>query len=198
MKRSFIIITVIIFTFFLSEKKVFCQNDVAPDKWNCKIGYSQYSFLGTKKAIQENTTYTPVLKAQFNYAFLKYLDAGFYTGYTSIKSETEPVIISETPPIGYEGYIVNSDVLFYGINANFHIIPLIFNKKTYPFDIYISGKYGGFYMFTEKNGYPERGHTPDYGIYAGAAFYLGKHFGIFGEYGFGNYSDYQFGLSFKF
>jgi hypothetical protein len=87
--------------------------------------------------MQKNTTYTPVLKAQFNYSFLKYLDAGFYTGYTSIKSETEPVIISETPPIGYQCFIVNSDVLFYGINANFHIIPLIFNKKTYPFDIYI-------------------------------------------------------------
>lgn len=198
MKRSIIIITALIFTFFLYGKKVFCQNEVTPDKWNCKIGYSQYGFLGTLAAIQDNKTFTPVFKAQFNYIFLKYLDAGLYSGYTVIKSETEPVIISETPPIAYECSIVNSNVLFYGLNANFHIIPLLFSNKTYPFDIYVSGKYGGFYKYTEKNGYPERGHTPDYGIFIGASINLGKHFGLFGEYGYGNNTNFYCGVNIKF
>ncbi|MFA9392191.1 MAG: hypothetical protein ACERKD_20435 [Prolixibacteraceae bacterium] len=91
-----------------------------------------------------------------------------------------------------------ANALFCGVNANLHLLPFLVQQKNFRFDVYATGKLGGFYLFTEEGMFPEKGHEWDYGLYAGAAFYFGRHWGCFGEYGIGKYTNSRFGLSIKF
>jgi hypothetical protein len=159
------------------------------DKWNIKIGYSGYPCLG--QSMGDENAISPTIHANINYGILNFLEVGGYLGYTSI-------ITTSAPTGGNFVGTGKANVLFYGIKSNVHLLPFFLKSEKFRFDLYVSGKCGGFYRSTSENESPVRGHTIDYGIFAGAAFYPGEHWGIFGEYGIGNYSNYLVGLSFKF
>ncbi|MCF8357638.1 MAG: hypothetical protein K9H26_02695 [Prolixibacteraceae bacterium] len=181
-KNPLFVIVLISFTTSISA-----QNYSIKDRWNMNLGYSGYSQLGAGD-IKE---IIPTFQAGVNYGILKFIEIGLYTGYGSINT------ISEKIPDGYFSY-TRANTVFYGINSNFHLLPFIIKSEKFRFDVYLSGKLGGFYRFSDENMLPARGHNWDYGVYVCLAFYPGKHWGFFGEYGLGNNTSHRVGLSFKF
>jgi hypothetical protein len=65
-------------------------------------------------------------------------------------------------------------------------------------ELYLTGKYGGYCVLSKEEYYPKRKNNSDYGIYVGLALYPFEHLRIFAEYGYGNKTNLQFGLSIKF
>jgi hypothetical protein len=126
-----------------------------------------------------------------NYGILDFLEVGAYTGYSSITT-----VMSESDSTAR--YVSGISIIFYGISTNIHLMPFLVKSEKFRIDLYVSSKLGGFYRCSSEDMYPKRGHVFDYGVYAGTAFYLGKHWGFFGEYGLGNYTSHRVGLSFKF
>lgn len=178
---------IIVFALSLSVP-VKAQQYSIKDRWNVKLGYSGYPCLGINFDYEKEIT--PTFQAEVNYGILNFLEAGVYTGYCSIKINSDITdMYSNT---------LKANTLFYGVNANIHLLPFLLKKERFRIDFYVSGKYGGFFRFAETDSSPKRGNTLDYGLYAGTAFYPGEHWGLYGEYGLGNYTNYRFGLSFKF
>jgi hypothetical protein len=168
--------------------EVNAQSYSIKDRMNWKVAYSSYPILGIHFS---GRTFTPTFQTEVNYGVLNFLEVGAYTGYCSIKT---------SPKTSDPGFIssIDANTFFYGLNANVHLLPFLLKTEKFRIDLYASGKCGGFYRASAENMWPERGHTLDYGLYAGTAFYLGEHFGLFGEYGLGNTTNHRFGLSFKF
>ena len=177
---------IIAFSFSISVK---AQQFSIKDRWNVKLAYSSYPNLG--KDFGDKDDISPVFFIEGNYGVLNFLEIGGYTGYCSIKTVSNSISENFTS-------IENANTLFYGLNANVHLLPFLIKREKFRLDVYASIKCGGFYRSSSENMYPERGHTLDLGAYAGGAFYLGEHWGIFGEYGFGNKTNLRYGLSFKF
>ena len=180
-----VIITLAIFTTLPSNAQYSING-----RWNIKAHYSAYNNIG----LSYNESSSPVFQCEVNYGVLNFLEVGLYGGNGRIKTEE---IFSIENDFSYSGG-GRANALFYGLNANIHLLPFIIKAEKFRFDIYLSGKMGGLYYLTKENIYPAPGHVFDYGFYAGSAFYLGQHWGIFGEYGFGNHVKYRVGLSFKF
>jgi len=159
------------------------------DRWIIKIGYSSYPDLG--QSLGNEKSVSPTFHIESNYGLLDFLEIGGYMGYSSIKTTSS--IMS-----GGFNKLNNTNVIFYGVKPNLHFLPFLIKSEKFRFDLYVSGKFGGFYRFSGEDEFPTRGHTFDYGIYLGGAFYFGEHWGLFGEYGIGNYASHLFGLGFKF
>ena len=158
------------------------------NRLNVKVGYAGYPYLGQN--IDNANAFSPVFNLDANYGVLNFLEVGGYLGYSLIKTTSG----------SSEGYVNTgkANVLFYGIRSSIQLLPFFLKSEKFRFDLYLSGKCGGFYRLTDANEYPARGNTLDYGLYGGAIFYPGEHWGLFGEYGLGNYVNHQYGLSFKF
>lgn len=167
------------------------QNYSIKNRWNTKLGYSSYKNFGHPGS---RSSITPAFQAEANYGLLSFLEVGAYTGY----SNTHTISMTPVGDGAYSGSLKATNAYFYGFNTNVHFLPFLLKTEKFRVDLYASGKCGGIYLASAENMWPERGHTLDYGIYAGAAFYLGEHWGLFGEYGLGNYTNHRFGLSFKF
>jgi hypothetical protein len=174
----------------------YAQQYSIKERWNVKTGYGFYPNLGTITFFQGNISH--VIPIEINYGLFKFMEIGLYSGYTNIYTVSYLKIDEDN----IDGKTAKADVLFYGINANFHVLPFIVKKENFWLDLYLSGKFGGLYTFTEEWGHhsiPARGNRMDYGIYGGLAIYLGKHVGFFGEYGLlSNYSKGRAGISLKF
>ncbi len=65
-------------------------------------------------------------------------------------------------------------------------------------DVYVSAKLGGIYFDDRNKEFDETRESIDYGVYGGIAVYPFKKFGLFYEYGYGNYVKWRTGLSFRF
>ncbi|MDA3930505.1 MAG: hypothetical protein PF541_16270 [Prolixibacteraceae bacterium] len=189
LKRSILALTLIITFLIKSSDTVKAQQYTIKDRFNVKLAYSKYPQLGF--TWHGSDEITPSFQTELNYGLLNYMEIGPYVGYGTFKAND----ISST---GNYGAILKSNALFYGMNTNVHFFPFLVKSENFRFDLYLSGKLGGFYRLTEEGMFPERGHEWDYGVYAGAAFYFSRHWGIYGEYGYGNYTNARFGLSFKF
>ncbi len=135
----------------------------------------------------------PNIRLEGNYGLARVFEVGAYTGFGfyihEMKEQGEPGGSVES--FGYSA-------LNYGVNANFHILPLLIKEKALRFDLYMSGKVGGVSPIGEY-GFPAPDKfNPDYGIYGGVAYYFGSHFGLYGEFGYGNYTRARYGLAIKF
>jgi hypothetical protein len=175
------------------------QNNMIENRLNTKLGLSFYPPL----SITDNRTAN--YRMEVNYGFLKYFEAGAYLGYSRVKT-IEPAINS-VRNVRY------THSPFYGITANFHILPFFLKKNNFRFDYYLTGKVGGNYYFTTEGAFPEHGHHSEYALGMGLAFYTWKHLGLFTEYCYGKYSYYgyppgtymdnlqsnlRFGITYKF
>ena len=170
---------------------VAAQNYSIINRWNTKLVYSSYQNFGHPGM---RSSITPAFQAEANYGLLSFLEVGAYTGYSNIYTLNEIAVGDGV----FSGSLEATNAYFYGLNTNVHLLPFLLKTKKFRVDLYASAKCGGFYRASDKGSWPERGHTLDYGIYAGTAFYFGEHFGLFGEYGLGNNTNHRFGLSFKF
>ncbi len=164
----------------------FAQVNTVPKRINAKLGFS----LSNPEDTHNNL---PNFRVEVNYKIVPFIEVGVYAGfgfYQDIKREN----IGTTTGMTISGYAAAN----YGLNANFHFLPLIVKEKKVRFDLYVSGKLGG--INPERKNFSPLPHKyfSDYGVYAGAAYYFTRHFGVYGEFGYGSYTNLRYGLSFKF
>lgn len=127
-----------------------------------------------------------------SYGLFNLLEPGAYIGLSSVDIYLLP-----------RGKVLTRLAPFFGLNTHFHILPLFVQSDEFRFDLYLTGQVGGVYLKSEKNYLPETTCWFEYSGGGGVAFYLGKHFGIYGEYCMGDYllkedKRWLLGLTFKF
>lgn len=155
------------------------QNSYIKNRWNFKACFSslkdeiQYQGLSISKSVKN-------YRIEVNYGVMNKVETGVYLGYSFLNEW---------------GRFTN--IPFYGINTNFHLFPFFVSKDNFRFDLYLSGKFGGYYVITSDN-YRQQGNFFDYGAYVGGGFYLLKHVGAFVEIGYGKKINLLYGLTFKF
>ncbi|HEX2921625.1 MAG TPA: outer membrane beta-barrel protein [Bacteroidales bacterium] len=182
MKRFFFIL----FPILLFTLSAPAQDSYLKKRWNIKLGYSTYTsmFLNIKPVNNNN------YRLELNYGVLNNIETGVYAGYSkmlvSIPGRTTGLIESSSPV-----------TFFYGVNFNYHLLPLVIKEDNFRFDLYLTGKAGG--MNIEHNYLNQF----EYSLGGGAALYLFKHFGGFVEYTYGKYyykdqTKLRYGLSVKF
>jgi len=164
----------------------FAQETEQTNKLNIQLSHSR---------IYVSPFISSVFSADANYKVYKNLDLGTSIGYSKYKSF----------PIGmFSGSPNYDDALFIKMNANYHLLPLFFEAgENLRFDLYVSAKVGGRFLFTKDDWIPVRGFYLDNGLYTGLAFYLSKHFGLYSEYGINKmksdtYWNLKYGLTFRF
>jgi hypothetical protein len=196
MKKLLTISLLIISTVLITET-VHAQQYSIKDRWNIKTNYGFYPNLGIFNPYEN--IYSHVFQLEANYGFLNFLEVGLYSGYTQVDAAIFTIIDENSAEAKNTAH--NAPVFFYGLTTNIHLLPFILKREKFRVDFYLSGKLGGFYINSKLGGdftVPERGNSFDYGVYGGLAFYIGEHWGIYGEYGVGNYCNSRVGLTFKF
>lgn len=183
----------IIFLIFSSTERLQAQSYSIKERWNIEAGYCLYPNLGY--LIATDKEYSHVFQIEVNYGITKFVEIGVYSGYTQIKTVTLGGNIDDGL---FSSSHYGIPVLFYGANTNFNLLPFVVKQDNFRIDLYLSCKLGGFYRCSTDGMMPKRGNSFDYGLYAGAAFYLSKHWGLFCEYGIGNNTDLRTGLCLKF
>lgn len=179
----------VILASFFSLNNIHAQSYSILNRRNLNASFASYHQLGYKTGGSEKGS--QVFNIGFNYGLLNCLEIGSRLGYTSIT--TRPKTITD-------GFISGekANTFIYGANANFHLLPFFIPYEKIRFDIYISGQLGGISKLTKPNQLPAKVNELDYGLYFGSAFYIGRHLGLFGEIGKGNYKNSQIGLTVKF
>jgi hypothetical protein len=159
----------------LLQFKAYSQNSYIKSRTNLKLGMSNY------KELIKNVS-RPNFRVEMNHGFNRFLEIGAYLGYSKF--------LAYQPRSGGEsGY---APTLFYGLTANFHLLPLIVKQRDFRFDVYLTGKFGGNYYFTPaKDWIPARGHRTEYGSGLGLSFYVFKNLGLFSEYTIGRFSYFD-------
>jgi hypothetical protein len=195
MKLNILLILILCTAFQSSE----AQN-LIKYRYNVKLSYAQYRPMFSSNPKPGN------VRIECNYGLLKNLETGIYSGYSRFYSLSNHQVTTGSN-IGR----VNS--LFYGITANFHLLPFLVKKDDFRFDFYLTGKLGGNYYFSKPDYFPARGHRTEYNVGLGLSFYLWKHLGLFSEFSFGKFSYYgkfhpsfinsiqpglRFGLTYKY
>lgn len=174
------------------------QNSYIKNRWNYKIGVASGPLfnISQKKSIQ--------IRSEVNYGFFDLLEIGGYLGLSKYMKSS----YAYTDTLGnVHNTSKNALAPFYGINANFHLLPLLINKDNFRFDLYVAGKAGGYYLVgTSSDRY--HGHEWQFFLGGGAAFYAWKHLGFFTEFGYEknntyinnkkNNSAFRFGLTLKY
>jgi len=160
------------------------QNSFIKDRLNFKSGISFYPQRSEHDSKPIN------LRIESNYGFWGLLEAGVYLGIGRFTYWTPMENNSRTA--------LNTFSPFYGLQTNFHILPLLIKKNDFRFDLYLTGKFGGNYLSIPKGSDPQPGHHTEYGFGGGFAFYLWKHTGFYTEYSIGKYSYSLAPMGFEF
>jgi len=185
-------------TFFISLS-VFSQDSYIKNRWNFKLAGSMGPLynMSHKKA--------PQFRVEANYGLLKNLEVGGYAGLSPYWSYKRSSI---DPITGYPLYTSKKAIApFYGVNANFHLLPFLIKKDNFRFDLYLAAKGGGYYI-SGNNSQWYKGLQWQVFLGGGLAFYPWKHLGIYSEYGYETKhyptskdkftSVIRFGLTFKY
>lgn len=154
------------------------QESYIKGQWNIKAGYSRYS-LGSWSNNVENMT--GHYRLETNYGFFGAIETGIHFGYSEIDTY---------------GYFATDPTWFYGLNLNLHPLALFFDLSAPRFDLYLTSNYG-FRNYQGNHG--------EYGIGGGLAWYLGRYFGVYIEYTYGNHGAFydehmklRYGFSVRF
>lgn len=170
----------------------FGQDSYLKNRWNFKVGYSRY---GTNRSINYKQITAPNYRIEANYGIRNLIEPGVYFGYSKFESSKinwgDSTIMQNDSP-----------AFFYGINCNFHLLPLFVKEDDFRFDLYLTGKIGGLYI-ASPTGFVPNGSESEYGLGGGLSFYLWKHLGVYVEYSYGKYffkdnSKLRYGLTTKF
>lgn len=170
------------------------QDSIIKGRWNAKLGYSRIP----TGSIGPRTQTLGHLRAEVNYGFFKFMEAGIYVG--GSKRDTyvwDPIDSTSTR---YPNKLRPS----YGLNVNLHLLPFLIKDKTdFRFDLYITSKVGYSSLFYRDDQKLKSNHLLEYGAGVGLSFYLWDHVGFFAEHTWGKYSyrnttALRYGLTFKF
>jgi hypothetical protein len=155
-----------------------CINLNAQQKLNFNIGYELH------ESWWEGQKDERVIKACIKYRFINIIESGIELGHTRFNNQQSATF--------------NQNVLYYALRLNLQLAPLIFKAENPKLDVYLSGKYGGYHVFFGElwSNYYSTVNYPDYGGYLGVKVPVFKFLGVYAEGGFGNLSNFQFGLNF--
>ncbi len=117
-----------------------------------------------------------------NYGINNFIEVGGYLGCYKFWNIDNPIANPDFPGTTNEFHRYQSDALFYGVNANFHVMPFLVKRDKVRIDLYLSGKLGAISMIAPA-GSVYSGTALDYGLYAGLAYYITKSWGLYVEYG---------------
>jgi hypothetical protein len=165
------------------------QESYIKDRWDIKIGHAQPIVFKSYNSNFQHIFFArqPNTVLEVNYGISEYFTIGTYIGHAPMKRVFEDINIPNS------FHVENYQTFFLGAKTNFHIFPLFIKHNDFRFDLYLTGKAGGYYYLKP---------TFEYFVGAGFAFYPWKHLGVYTEYGYGNFmvnSEYfRFGISLKF
>jgi hypothetical protein len=162
------------------------QNSFIKGRWNGKFG-----IYWLPKA-DENSAIRPAVRFEANYGVSKYIEAGLYAGAAFPQG-----MIYKFTDNSISGYGTFTVMPTYGINVNFHPLPLLIEKENFRFDLFIAAKLGGHYCSIAEGNVPTHGNMAEYGLGLGFSFYIFQHWGLFAEYSYGQY-DYFDEAKFSF
>lgn len=192
MKKAFFVIIISNLLVILS----YGQESYIKSRLNFKTGYSRYT---TNNGVVSNGKVKALTVGNYrieaNYGISNLIETGIYVGYSKFDSFR----------INWADTSFNFTACptpFYGINCNFHLLPLLIKEDDFRFDLYLSGKFGGLF-FDSPTGFFPTGSAFEYGIGGGLSFYIWKHLGVYAEYTYGKYffrdnSNLKYGLTMKF
>jgi hypothetical protein len=169
MKQIFLILTLVLgFT-----AASFAQNSYLNDRLSLKLGYNKTPLLSNwKSKLMDNN-----LWIEGNYGHNNFLESGIYLGYTNCTNYDTPTEQDQN----IQTYI--SHALFYGVNTNLQIIPLLNIAQEPRFDLYISGKLGLVSFIAPKQSVIN-GSAFNASIHLGVGYFFTRKFGVYAEYGF--------------
>lgn len=122
------------------------------------------------------------------YGINRFIEPGLYLGYSGNKSSA-------------------NRVLYFGVQSNFHLLPIFIKADNFRFDVYSSVKLGACKNLPPYEKYYSNKIAYKTGTYGGLTFYPFKKLGLFSEYGkCWTYSEYgifdvanfRLGLTYKF
>ncbi len=158
---KFIAILLVIFS--LEHAYAYGQDTYIKGRWNIKAGYSKYGFGSWSNNVENMTGH---YRLESNYGFFDAIETGIYFGHSEIDTY---------------GYFETDPTWFYGLNINLHPLAWFFDLNAPRFDLYLTGKYGGRYY---------SGNHGEYSIGGGLAWYMGRYFGVYMEYTYGNHGAF--------
>ena len=179
-------------------QSTFSQDSYLKNRWNIKLAYSRFP-SGTTRYSGHSREMEKIghLRLETHYGLFNFMEGGIFLGYC--KYETL-VLQSDSTYLGP----VDASAVFYGLSTNFHLLPLLVDGDDFRFDAYLSVKLGGQYLSSPENSLLESGNTFEYFIGPGLSFYISKHIGIFGEWGYydnrfsSEWNSLRYGISVKF
>ncbi len=151
----------------------FAQSSYLNGRLSFKLGYNKTPLLPrwNSKLMDNN------LWIEGNYGYKNFLESGIYLGYTNYTNLDAPTDINQNT----QSYISNA--LFYGVNTNLQIIPLLNIAQEPRFDLYISGKVGLVSFIAPKQSVIN-GSAFNASINLGVGYYFTRKFGVYAEYSF--------------
>jgi hypothetical protein len=165
---KFQLLFIFIFLVFTSS---YGQESYIKNRFNIKVAYSRYN-TGAYTIIDNKEKYyqTGNYRIEGNYGLYNSFETGFYLGFS-----VYPFYVDQfTPSVWAPSY---------GININYHILPLVIKKEDFRFDFYTLAKFGAIYFATPDN-YGVHGNFGELFLGGGFTFYLWDHVGFFAEYGY--------------
>lgn len=187
----------VIFLFLFLVKLGYMQENNTTSKLNIKLGYQHYPWMGDITPFS-NDDITPTGYCDINYRINKLFSVGATLGYGIYKwIDLSSSLSGNSSNSDLVLYIKNKPMFLYGINTNFYVLPLFIDNGRTFLDLYISSKFGGIFFANENKNFIKRSHW-DYGIYGGLSIHPFKYWGVYGEYGFGNYVKWKAGVNLFF
>jgi hypothetical protein len=156
------------------------------NQWNIKASYSLYNTVHTIGFFHWEKSN---IRLEANYGFNNCLEAGIYGGIqlfreTKIESEVVKLITGIAPT--------------FGLQMNFHLLPLFVQNPDSPWELYLAAKYGGM-LFTHKGGNTtmadgtlvyvstQTQYEHEYCMGVGGGVYFWKVFGLYAEFNLGQF-----------
>ena len=177
----------------------------AQQKWGITLGVGtvpqiqQWNNMNGFYYIKKETK--PQFSLGLNYRLSNNLEVSLYGGYAllagSVPNDFYQVLASGGSLNGY----THSNAIYYGTQIHYQLLPL-FVDRPLRFDVYPFAKVGGIYEFWHFDGENYSNQFFEVGAGLGAAYYITKHFGLFGEALGGRFYNswysWRAGLSFRF
>ena len=182
----------------------------AQEKWSLKLSYGQVNAGAEEYKMWFRDYKRPHFRIDASREIIGHLHAGVYVGYSRLQSPIfeigngfsyvdgeeieQPVLTS-----------IKTNAVFYGLNVNYQLLPLLTGRENLRFELYPVVKLGVVSEFWETfiqdddSWYPAKEHHDrtnfEFGAGIGAAYRFTKKFAVFGEGTFGMFDN---GQNFRF
>lgn len=193
---------IIVFALITLQVSIYSQNT----KWNIKLSGGgatngkEFRYMNVNQTQLEPPIIfketVPIFGIEVSYKFFTNFYGGVYGSYSSLSGAQEDLATGAS----YSWTL--ADGMYYGLQVNYQLLPLIFEKPL-RFDLYATSRIGGLYKWWESyDNVQLKENFLEAGAGLGAAINFSRKFGIFGEALGGRfyYSNFNWraGLSFKF